>query len=441
MWYAILFLIGSVNWYGMYVKGEKVGNVQISQEEIPTGYRVSELTNIELQMMGAKRWLKSVAKYEVTSEFELQNFTFELKTEAQKIMMEGGVEMSKKGFGCARKPPELKLSIKTGGTTQTKVIKINSPVYPATVLPMLIHKSAGSIKEIEVFDPSIQAVNTASCELLETQDDSMKVKVLILGATSTLWIRQDGVLLSQEQPMGIFMCRETKEKALQIEEVNPEVLTLYGVKPKKKIENPRDVKFLKLLAKGEFPESMRQMRLGDTLLLQKIGPTTGASIDGSLPAATDIEPTPFIQCRDKRIVNLSKKIIGDSKDPWKRAKKLIEWVAVNVKDSPTVTIPSALDVLESLEGDCGEHTVLFVALARACGIPAQIVVGLTYVNDGFYYHAWAKIWAGRWVEVDPTFNQPIADATHIALAEGELEEQAKIMRLVDKIELEVLEYK
>ena len=458
MIYALLFFISSVNWYSMYVKDEKVGYSQIVQEKTPSGYKVSELTNIELQMMGAKRWLKSIAQYEVTPEFELQNFTFELQTEAQRILMRGAIEVPEKGFGCACKTRRLKFSIKTGGTTQTKVIEAKSPVYPATVLPMLITKFSDEAegdkspcyKEVDVFDPSIQAINTAKLrllrdfiprndtgryKLLETQADSIKAEVQVLGANSVLWIRQDGVLLSQQQPMGIFMKRESREEALKIGEVGPEVLTLYGIRPKKKIENPRNVKLLKLLVKGEFPESIRQQRLGDTLLLQKIGPTMGRSINKYL------EPTPFIQCRDKRIVNLSKEIIGESRDSWKKAKKLVEWTADNIHDMPTVTIPSALDVLETREGDCGEHAVLFVALARACGIPAQIVVGLAYVGDGFYYHAWAKIWAGRWVELDPTFRQTIADATHIALAEGELEEQAKIMKLVDEIELEVLEYK
>jgi transglutaminase-like putative cysteine protease len=119
----------------------------------------------------------------------------------------------------------------------------------------------------------------------------------------------------------------------------------------------------------------------------------------------------------------------------------VKWVKDSINDVPTVGIPSALEVLNSREGDCGEHTVLFVALARSLGIPAEIVVGLVYVGDGFYYHAWAKIWAGRWVEVDPTFGQPIADATHIPLAEGGLREQAKIMKMVDNIELKMLEFK
>ncbi|MCK4328805.1 transglutaminase domain-containing protein, partial [candidate division WOR-3 bacterium] len=84
---------------------------------------------------------------------------------------------------------------------------------------------------------------------------------------------------------------------------------------------------------------------------------------------------------------------------------------------------------------------LFVALSRAAGIPTDISVGLVYMNGYFYYHAWNKVWVGKWIEVDPTFNQPIADATHITLEEGGLQDWAKIMDLVGNIEIEVIEYR
>jgi hypothetical protein len=39
--------------------------------------------------------------------------------------------------------------------------------------------------------------------------------------------------------------------------------------------------------------------------------------------------------------------------------------------------------------------------------------------------------------MDPTFGQPVADATHIKLLEGELDQQAKLMRAIGKIRLSV----
>jgi transglutaminase-like putative cysteine protease len=80
--------------------------------------------------------------------------------------------------------------------------------------------------------------------------------------------------------------------------------------------------------------------------------------------------------------------------------------------------------LKQGKGDCTEHTRLFVALSRAAGIRAREVKGLVFANYGqggpaLYWHAWAEVQVGAdWIAMDPTFNQDVADATHIALGRG-----------------------
>jgi transglutaminase-like putative cysteine protease len=52
------------------------------------------------------------------------------------------------------------------------------------------------------------------------------------------------------------------------------------------------------------------------------------------------------------------------------------------------------------------------------------VKGLVYANygqggPGLYWHAWPEVRVGaEWIPVDPTFDQDVADATHIALGRG-----------------------
>jgi transglutaminase-like putative cysteine protease len=66
--------------------------------------------------------------------------------------------------------------------------------------------------------------------------------------------------------------------------------------------------------------------------------------------------------------------------------------------------------------------------------------------EGFYYHAWAEVWLsdpagqGRWVAVDPTFNQVPADATHLRLVEGDFERMLNVMQVMGKLRVEVVEY-
>jgi transglutaminase-like putative cysteine protease len=63
--------------------------------------------------------------------------------------------------------------------------------------------------------------------------------------------------------------------------------------------------------------------------------------------------------------------------------------------------------------------MLYTAMARAAGIPTKMVGGIVYMEGmGFLYHSWAESYIGRWIAVDPTFNQVGVDAAHIKLVEG-----------------------
>lgn len=83
-------------------------------------------------------------------------------------------------------------------------------------------------------------------------------------------------------------------------------------------------------------------------------------------------------------------------------------------------IPAASAVLERGIGDCTEHAWLLTALLRAAKIPARTVFGVAYTGDdtrAFGYHAWVEAAVGgRWVTVDPMWDEQPVDATHVKLA-------------------------
>jgi hypothetical protein len=128
-----------------------------------------------------------------------------------------------------------------------------------------------------------------------------------------------------------------------------------------------------------------------------------------------------------------------------RAERLVRYVNGLLEKKPTVSLPSAREVLRTKVGDCNEHTALFVAMARALGIPARVAVGLTFVRGAFYYHAWPEVYLaesdarGLWLPVDPTLNQFPADATHLRLARGGLDKQSAILPLIGQIRIAVLD--
>jgi transglutaminase-like putative cysteine protease len=133
-------------------------------------------------------------------------------------------------------------------------------------------------------------------------------------------------------------------------------------------------------------------------------------------------------------------ILKGERDALEASRRLASWVFENVEKRPTLSIPSALEVLRRRAGDCNEHTILFAGLARAVGLPAKVDAGLVYARGNFYYHAWPEVYVGRWIAIDPTLNQFPADATHIRLVEGGLERQSELVRLMGKISLEILSF-
>ena len=120
------------------------------------------------------------------------------------------------------------------------------------------------------------------------------------------------------------------------------------------------------------------------------------------------------------------------------AELLNEWVYESIEKRITISVPSAVEVLETRRGDCNEHTVLYVALARAAGIPARTAAGLVYSDGSFFYHAWPEVYLNGWVAADPTFGQFPADAAHLRFTIGGLARQMELVRLIGRLELEVI---
>jgi transglutaminase-like putative cysteine protease len=105
----------------------------------------------------------------------------------------------------------------------------------------------------------------------------------------------------------------------------------------------------------------------------------------------------------------------------------------------TIGVPNATQVLAARRGDCNEHTQLYLAVARAAGLPARGAAGLARVGGKFYYPAWPEVYLGRWVAVDPTFGEFPADAGHLRFVSGGLGRQAELLRLIGALRIDVVE--
>ena len=145
----------------------------------------------------------------------------------------------------------------------------------------------------------------------------------------------------------------------------------------------------------------------------------------------------LVESDNPAIVAKAREIAGTETDSYAAAKKVVAWVGRTMRKDYGASADRATDVLRTMRGDCTEHSLLSIALLRALGIPARRVDGVVYVQnaDGvpaLYWHEWVEAWVGTWTQLDPTFGQPVADATHLTLGE---ESSAEIMPLLGELKV------
>jgi hypothetical protein len=283
------------------------------------------------------------------------------------------------------------------------------------------------------------------------------------GSGFTGWVDAQGRVVQATQPGGIVLRRMAYELAFENWRIARERETASNADASSIIERSAiaaraaigrgrlsglTVRLGGVDLRGYALAGGRQRLSGDTLrvMVERAGALTP---DWSFAAPRDsafrnrfraeLAAEPLLQARDIRIVQQAIRIVGLERDPRLVAEKLMRWVHDSLKKEVVFTVPNALEVLATRRGDCNEHTQLYVALARALGMPARIATGLAYVRGKFYYHAWPEVWLGDWVAVDPTFGQFPADAGHLRFQLGGLLQQAELLRLVGNLKIDVLE--
>jgi hypothetical protein len=159
-----------------------------------------------------------------------------------------------------------------------------------------------------------------------------------------------------------------------------------------------------------------------------------------------LEPTAMAQSDNAKIIAEARRIVGDERDSWAAANKIVTAVYTGLaKQAGVRGSATATEVLHNRAGDCTEHAVLVVALMRAAGIPARAVDGIVLASnpDGSGvagYHAWAEIWLGRWIGVDATVDETGTSARYLEFGldePGSRGSGGKMMRSIGKTTIEL----
>ena len=237
---------------------------------------------------------------------------------------------------------------------------------------------------------------------------------------SWMWIDSQGTVHAVRiEGIELWQFLVTRELAEQpLEDPSGDLLGALMVPVNQPLENPRQARQVRYQLHLERPvtpalsnDSFQTVTRLDRQTYQiDVHPPGPASVLEQQPLEPDdghLASSSMIQSGDPAISRQAARILPETEDCWQLALALEKHVHMLIdRKDYSQAFASALDVLESRQGDCTEHAVLLAALCRAREIPTRIAVGLVYVpgnSPGYGYHMWNEVWIGdRWIGLDAT---------------------------------------
>lgn len=466
--------VGQESWDVYFIQDNRVGYDHTTEREIQDKGRTLLRFEGESQMFVKRFGQPTDFGFRISSletpDGQVLSLTSEAEAGPQPAVVTGLVEGDK-----------LHLQTMVAGTKTTHEI-----AWPAdargyfAVNQELKHRpmEPGERRTFKALQPIMNVLATvelAAADYEETELLTGSYKLLRIDCTldqpggkleQTLWANRTGeIMKSYMSAMQMASYRTTKAAALEQTDATFDLGKTSTVKLSKPLASPHQAQKIRYRVElaGEDPVSLfvsgatQQVKSTGPntaeITVEAIGPETpmpaAEAARGSPPTDEDREPNNLVQSEDPQIAAMAEKAAGDEKDPWKIAQALESYVHENVKDKNYSTaFASAIEVAESMSGDCTEHAVLLAALARARGIPSRAAIGLVYApsEQGFAYHMWTEVYVNdRWIPLDATLGKGSIGAAHLKLADSNLKGATAyssflpVAKVIGKLKIEVLE--
>jgi hypothetical protein len=446
----------SERWFGIYVDNERVGFYHQKIAETADGYRMEGDGSVRLKVMGFSKEATSREIYLVGKGLNLRSFEIE-----QNI---NGVfsRLSGKAGGVL-----LRVRSESNGKRKETTYRVRGDVYPGLALnlyPLMQGASAGKSYKILTFDPEDIKVKEVKISVLgeeRTPDGQPALKLrndLYPFVDNDIWMDGQGNTMMESVRDGLVITKAEDSRALgafvgMLAISRKDLIYDFSmVRVEPPLKNQARLTGLAVEITG-WNASLPLLQEGGQVVERggegRITVRTGSALPASVekgaaldpPAEKYLKPADMIESDAPEVMVQARSLAGGKKGQLEVARALASWTADWLKDSVDDG-GGALTSLRSRKGNCQTHARLYTALARAAGIPTRFVSGLVSLEGkGFLYHSWAESWLdGRWVSVDPTYDQIPADPTHLKFFEGHTQEDlAPIIAIIGKIGIRVLE--
>lgn len=462
-------------YYVVRQEGQQVGFASTTIDTTVLGVQVEDYFVVDLFADAQVHRASGRMRGELSRRLHLQRFTLELGASLGPYRARGeviGDTLLRMVVSVDDLPPD------------TQLVRLTRPVLLQSAVPLALvlgnKPSVGQRYEFSIFDPLAMAPSAASIRVLAESvfvvadsaradsasgkwvsalDDTVRAWRIEQDGSGALsgWVDEQGRMIESRQLGNLTLHRTAFEIAYQNWIGDPrrrtrlrktdDIQEATALAAKVPIRNRRAISRLRVglmqpqLERWDL-DGGRQ-RLSGRILSISREDESRMRASYRLPMTdtrfrAELAPDALIQSDAPQMRMLAARIAAGERDPRIVAQRLTSWVHDSVRKHITMSIPNAMQVLRTRRGDCNEHTQLYVALARAAGLPARSAAGLAYVGGKFYYHAWPEVWLGDWVAVDPTFGQFPADAAHLRFVLGGYARQAELLRLIGTLDVEIL---
>jgi len=327
---------------------------------------------------------------------------------------------------------------KIGGKITARELNVGNGMIFSTILDFLTRKNLhdGFKKECSAImegDGDVAVANiSVSSDVSKSpcKGASFVTRTVVAGLESIEWRDKTGQPLCISVPAmrGMF---KLAGRDSAIEPVKPaDIFRNSLIVPDRLINRPEKLKSLTIKiifpdTPHAFPEDQRQKTVSSDKNSVTIKTTTVKEPRGiKMPVPSEgmekyLSPTDFEQSTSSAIISVARDLTWTQNDALSAAIKIMEWANGYIKKTSSKRgYLSALEVLETKEGDCTEYAVLASTVAKAAGLPSRLSAGIVYLEGSFGYHIWTEIWVGYWHPFDPSTDNYFINPSYIKLWTG-----------------------
>lgn len=441
--------------YALRAGSNQVGLYSITTDTLSDGLRITSRADVDVPLPLVPRRLMTTTETLYDQRLRLQRFTTTASGEAGQVTVSATavsetlltVIISGRGITTSDTvdlrvpegvllPDAVSLALAARGGLAPRAVTTLSVLDPldlrVTALELRVSaESTLSVADSATLDPATGAWTPAGINPTR----AWRVRWLEHGLPVSAWIDREGAVIEQTTPLGLTFQRGPFEIVntgyLRRRPRNIQAVPIEVAVPTEPTPGPVRV----LLGAVDLRDAAPMLATPwqavvpggiQTRPAPSVRPRAGAAVPDSVTASDrDMPVSGRVALEARRIA------AADTSDPVKAVSRLSAWISSAIAPG-SPAFGGAQQALLRRRGDSSDRAELLVQMTRALGIPARPVAGLLTDGGRLRYRAWAEVWLGAWVPVDPTLGR-FADTGHIRLLTRATARPATIVSLLGAI--------